>query len=109
MTKKQRLQQERDNAKQSLLSIVKPRETVLYTLKRTESRDGTSRRMDCYVIGEGKQLVNVSGLVATLLGWPLNRNGVRVDGIGSNPRITLCNAIANALQFPFNSIPSEEL
>lgn len=84
-------QQEREEAKQRLLELLKPGD-VVYTVLRHRSASGMSRVVDLVVIKErttgdkagAHAIFHLGWNAADALGWGYNRNweGVKVGGCG---------------------------
>ena len=77
----------------------------VYATVRTVARSGMSRRIDLYAIRPGTPrhrdghpwLARLSFHAAAVLGWPVNDDGVRVDGGGMDMRHHLVEALSFAL------------
>ena len=90
MTKKEK-QEKKTEARQRLLEILKPGDTVQCIL-RTVSRSGMSRRIDFYTIkadgNEGIEKLFLTAFISRLLNYTYtvddwgNKKGLRVDGCG---------------------------
>lgn len=78
--------------------------SVVYATVRTVSRSGMSRRIDLYTIatdadrdGGRPWLAYLSGLAGAVLGWPVNDDGVRVDGCGMDMRHHVVECLSFAI------------
>jgi hypothetical protein len=77
--------------------------SVVYATTRKVSRPGMTRRIDLYTIvaddrdGGRPWLARLSFHAAAVLGWPVNDDGVRVDGCGMDMRWHLVEALSFAL------------
>jgi hypothetical protein len=105
-TESKAAQKRRDKAAQAadrLRRYLKPG-SVVYATVRAVSRSGMTRRIDLYTIatddnrdGGRPWLACLSGLAADALGWPVDDDGVRVDGGGMDMRYHLVECLSFAL------------
>lgn len=89
----ERLQAER--AKQSLLNILKPGDTV-YTVLRHVSRSGMMRRIDLYTFQDSKKIY-LTGYYAMMKGEKSPRDGYRVGGCGMDMGFHLVHGLSYRL------------
>jgi len=96
---------EKADALESLRGLLKPGATV-YTVLRSKSRSGMSRRIDLYTIepGAGKhwdapRLRYLSGYAAVLLDIQRHDSGLKVDGCGMDMGFSLVYNLSSVL-FP---------
>lgn len=99
MTKAQ--QSEREAARETLREYFPPGSTA-YTILRHVSRSGMSRSISVIVIDNENEPIDVSFLVARLLGWRLDheRGGVKVSGFGMDMGFHLVYEMSCALYCP---------
>ena len=69
-----------EQAKKSLLNILKP-EDIVYTVLRHVSRSGMQRRIDLYTFKDDKKIY-LSGYFAHLMGEEPPKDGYKVGGCG---------------------------
>ena len=82
ITKKQQLINEREQAKQNLLEILEPNQTV-YTLLRHVSRSGMMRHISLFAVDLNGNLQDITWLVARAMGEKRADNGgIKVGGCG---------------------------
>lgn len=92
--------QEVADAKARLLEWVKPGDTV-YTILRHVSRSGMQREIGLVLIDKDGDTKHPNHAAATVLGWPLNKNGdgLKVGGCGMDMGFHLVYELSAAL-FP---------
>ena len=87
---------QREAAKERLLELC-PQETTVYVIVRWVAQSGMSRGLSPIVIHDGEP-VEITGSVATLLGWPTDkRGGVKVNGTGMDMAFELVDSLSKAL------------
>ena len=88
-----------EKAKSSLRESLKPGDTV-YTVLRSVSKSGMSRRIDFYVIKNDKPLY-LSGLIGIVLGIgrSMDKDGLKVDGCGMDMGFSVVYNLGSVL-FP---------
>ena len=84
-----------ENAKESLLNILKPDDTV-YTVLRHVSRSGMQRRIDLYTFRDNKP-VYLSGYYAIMNGETPPRDGYKVGGCGMDMGFHLVYGLSSSL------------
>jgi len=97
---------EKEAAAESLREILKPGDTV-YTVLRSKSRSGMSRRIDLYAIEQqgNTRAINparlryLSGYAAVLLDIKRSDDGLKVDGCGMDMGFSLVYNLSSVL-FP---------
>lgn len=76
--------EDRERSLATLRALLKPGDTV-YTVLRSVSRSGMSRKISCFVVGESQEPMNITRHVHHVTGYPLSRTGehaVSVSGCG---------------------------
>jgi len=105
ITKKVQKDTERDEALAELRKMLKPGDTV-YTVIRSVSASGMSRRMDLYVIRKNVPHC-ISGYVGRILDYKRsNKDGLLVAGVGMDMGFHLVYSLSHAL-FPKGFIPAK--
>jgi hypothetical protein len=84
-----------ENAKQSLLNILKKGDTV-YTVLRHVSRSGMMRRIDLYTFQDSKKIY-LTGYFAMMRGETPPRDGYRVGGCGMDMGFHLVHGLSYRL------------
>ena len=84
-----------EQAKKSLLNILKP-EDIVYTVLRHVSRSGMQRRIDLYTFKDDKKIY-LSGYFAHLMGKEPPRDGYKVGGCGMDMGFHLVYTLSSLL------------
>ncbi len=84
-----------ENAKESLLNILKPDDTV-YTVLRHVSRSGMQRRIDLYTFKDNRKIY-LTGYYAIMKGEESPRNGYKVGGCGMDMGFHLVHGLSYRL------------
>lgn len=95
LTDKEGKELQAENAKQSLLNILKKGDTV-YTVLRHVSRSGMMRRIDLYTFQDSKK-VYLTGYYALMKGETPPRDGYRVGGCGMDMGFHLVHGLSYRL------------
>lgn len=97
LPQKEGKERHRANAIEQLRKILKPGDTV-FTVIRSVSRSGMSRRIDAYAIADN-DLRYLSGYIATALDWPHPNHdgGIKVDGCGMDMGFHLVYTVSRIL------------
>lgn len=92
--------QEREEALARLRAVLKPGDTV-YTILRHVSRSGMQRSIGLVYVKDNVPSDWITGQVAKVLGWALDRDryGVKVSGCGMDMGFHLVYSLSHAL-FP---------
>lgn len=92
---------QQQEAKEALLELIKPGDTV-YTVLRSVSRSGMFRRLDCYVMKDNQPLF-ITGRVAQLIpcrytteNWRQSA-GLGVSGCGMDMGYHVVHSLSNVL------------
>jgi hypothetical protein len=84
-----------ENAKESLLNILKPDDTV-YTVLRHVSRSGMQRRIDLYTFKDNRKIY-LTGYYAIMKGEESPRDGYKVGGCGMDMGFHLVHGLSYRL------------
>ena len=84
-----------EQAKKSLLNILKP-EDIVYTVLRHVSRSGMQRRIDLYTFKDNKKIY-LSGYFAHLMGEEPPKDGYKVGGCGMDMGFHLVYTLSSLL------------
>lgn len=90
-------QQEQEEAKQELLRILKPGQTV-YTNLRHVSKSGMSREISLHIVDDDKDVRDITWLVAGALGDKIGPNyGIKIGGCGMDMGFPLVYSLGSRL------------
>ena len=96
--------QEKEEARISLMQIIKPGDT-LYTILRHVSSSGMSRNISVIKIGSKGEKYHLDWSVSRVLGYPLAKSeGVKIGGCGMDMGFAIINSLSYALYHNYKCI-----
>jgi hypothetical protein len=94
--KTQEKSEQKDQAKELLLKMLK-KQTTIYTSLVSVSSSGMYRRIRCYIPTEERRIEDITYYVAKVLEYPLNDKGIGISGCGMDSGFALVNALSYLL------------